>query len=333
MTEPLLGVKHLCVRFSSPSGPVLAVNDVGFSLAAGEVLGVVGESGSGKSQMFMALGGLLAGNGRATGEAWLGGRNLLGLTEAELNRVRGRELAYVFQDPMTALNPYRTISAQITELLRFNRGMDGQAARAEALRLLERVRIPEARRRLDMFPHEFSGGMRQRVTIAMALSNNPKLLVADEPTTALDVTVQIQVLDILEELRREQGLAVVLITHDMGVVARLAHKVMVVYAGTIVEEGSVEEVLLAPTHPYTTGLLASMPDIRRPIRAITPIPGHPPDGRQERVGCMFAPRCFKAEPVCRAETPALAARTGRQRQACHFPVAEGEAPLARAVAS
>jgi oligopeptide/dipeptide ABC transporter ATP-binding protein len=184
-----------------------------------------------------------------------------------------------------------------------------------------------------MYPHELSGGMRQRVTIAMALSNGPKLLVADEPTTALDVTVQIQVLDILDELRRDQGLAVVLITHDMGVVARLAHRVMVVYAGTIAEEGTVEQVLLAPTHPYTVGLLASMPDIRRPIREITPIPGHPPDGRQARIGCMFAPRCFKAQPRCREEVPALAARTGRQRQACHFPVGEGEAPGARALAS
>jgi oligopeptide transport system ATP-binding protein len=333
LNEPLLAVKHLSVRFATPSGSVLAVDDVGFSLDAGQVLGVVGESGSGKSQMFMALGGLLAANGDATGGALFAGQNLLALPEAELNRIRGRKLAYVFQDPMTALNPYRTLAAQMTELLHLHRGMDGPGARAEALRLLERVRIPEARRRLEMFPHELSGGMRQRVTIAMALSSSPKLLIADEPTTALDVTVQIQVLDILDELRRDEGLAVVLITHDMGVVARLAHKVMVVYAGTIVEEGGVEEVLLAPTHPYTLGLLASMPDINRPIREITPIPGHPPDGRQVRMGCMFAPRCYKAQPRCRQETPELVARTGHQRQACHFPVAEGEAPGARARAS
>jgi len=333
MTEPLLRVKHLSVRFVTPSGPVLAVDDVGFSLAAGEVLGVVGESGSGKSQMFMALGGLLAANGDASGKALFSGRNLLALPEAELNRIRGRHMAYVFQDPMTALNPYRTVAAQMTELLRLHRGLDGPAARAEAMRLLERVRIPEARRRLEMFPHELSGGMRQRVTIAMALSSSAKLLIADEPTTALDVTVQIQVLDILDELRRDEGLAVVLITHDMGVVARLAHKVMVIYAGTIAEEGTVEQVLLAPTHPYTLGLLASMPDIKRPIREITPIPGQPPDGRQARQGCMFAPRCYKAQPRCRVEAPLLEARTGRQRQACHFPVAAGEAPGTRARAS
>src|SRR5690606_39007036 len=191
---------------------------------------------------------------------------------------------------------------------------------AEALRLLERVRVPDARRRLKAYPHELSGGMRQRVMIAMALSNRPKLLIADEPTTALDVTVQIQVLDILDELRRQENLAVVLITHDMGVVARLAHRVMVVYAGTIAEEGNVEDVLMRPTHPYTAGLLDSMPDLAGPLAQLKPIRGYPPEGQKARTGCMFEPRCFKAQPICKDNVPDLKPRTGRQRQACHFPL-------------
>src|SRR5690554_1384037 len=244
MNQPLLDVQNLSVRFQTESTPVIAVDNVSLTVAQGEVLGVVGESGSGKSQTFMALGGLLASNGKATGKALLDGENLLALTDRQLDRVRGQKVSYIFQDPMTALNPFRTVASQMTELLKLHRGLDRASARAEALRLLERVRVPDARRRLDAYPHELSGGMRQRVMIAMALSNQPRLLIADEPTTALDVTVQIQVLDILDELRREENLAVVLITHDMGVVARLAHRVIVVYAGTIVEEGAAEDVLM-----------------------------------------------------------------------------------------
>lgn len=320
MNQPLLDVQNLSVRFQTESTPVIAVDNVSLTVAQGEVLGVVGESGSGKSQTFMALGGLLASNGRATGKALLDGENLLALTDRQLDRVRGQKVSYIFQDPMTALNPFRTVASQMTELLKLHQGLDRAGARAEALRLLERVRVPDARRRLDAYPHELSGGMRQRVMIAMALSNRPRLLIADEPTTALDVTVQIQVLDILDELRREENLAVVLITHDMGVVARLAHRVIVVYAGTIVEEGAAEDVLMRPTHPYTAGLLASMPDLAAPLSRLQPITGYPPDGQKERVGCMFEPRCRKAQSICKQQVPLLEARTGVQRQACHFPL-------------
>lgn len=322
MPEPLLTVRNLSVRFDTPEGSVLAVDNISFSIDQGEVLGVVGESGSGKSQTFMAIGGLLAENGVASGEAIFAGENLLTLPEPALNRIRGRQISYIFQDPMTALNPFRTVSAQITELLRLNRGFSQSAARAEALHLLERVRIPEAPRRLGMYPHELSGGMRQRIMIAMALANQPKLLIADEPTTALDVTVQIQILDILDELRRDENLAVVLITHDMGVVSRLAHRVLVAYAGTIVEEGRVEDVLLHPTHPYTAGLLQSMLDITGPLRDVQPIPGSPPDGRQARIGCMFEPRCNRAQPLCKEQTPFLLPEGATHRQACYFPILE-----------
>ncbi|QQR38471.1 ABC transporter ATP-binding protein [Devosia rhizoryzae] len=332
MSEPLLDVRNLSIRFQTQSAPILAVDNVSFSISAGEVLGVVGESGSGKSQTFMALGGLLAANGDATGEALFNGQNLLSLDERQLNRIRGQQISYIFQDPMTALNPFRTVAAQLCELLELHRGLDMAAARSGALQLLERVRIPEARRRLDMYPHELSGGMRQRVMIAMALSNRPKLLIADEPTTALDVTVQIQVLDILDELRRDENLAVVLITHDMGVVARLAHRVMVVYAGTIVEQGKVDEVLMHPSHPYTVGLLSSMPDLAAPTRAISPIPGYPPDGRQARQGCMFEPRCSSADGMCRTVVPVLRALPNGQWAACHHPVLDDSTLLAGAQA-
>ncbi len=328
MNQPLLTVRNLTTRFATERGTVLAVDNVSFSLAAGEVLGVVGESGSGKSQMFMSMAGLSAGNVEVSGEAIFNGRDLIGADERTLNRVRGRELAFIFQDPMTALNPFRRLSSQLLEMLVLHRRLGRAAARAEALRLLDRVRIPDAKRRLDMYPHELSGGMRQRVMIAMALSCAPKLLIADEPTTALDVTVQIQVLDLIDEIRREEGLAVVLVSHDMGVVARLSDRVMVVYAGNIVERGTTEEVLLSPTHPYTRDLLASMPDIARPVSELVPVDGYPPDGRQARVGCMFAPRCRQARPICREVAPVLEPRDAGHQQACHFPLPTDQARLA-----
>ena len=318
MEEPrqILAVTDLRLRFETESGPVTAVDGVSFSLRAGEVLGVVGESGSGKSQMFLAIGRLNAANAEVSGQIEFDGQDLSAIPEPALNRLRGKEFSYIFQDPMTALNPFRTVEAHLTEMLRLHRNLSGKAASAEALRLLTSVRIPDPARRLKMYPHELSGGMRQRVVIAMALSCQPQLIIADEPTTALDVTVQLQVLDILDDLRRESGLSVVLITHDMGVVARLSDRVMVVYAGRIVETGPTEALLLRPKHPYTQALLASSPDIHRSGKPLEPIEGQPPDPRAPRRGCLFAPRCPLAEARCRAEVPELLGRD--RRVACHF---------------
>jgi len=301
---PVLEVRDLNVRFATPDGEVAAVSDLSFQVAAGEVLGIVGESGSGKSQAMMGIMGLLAGNGRATGTALYGGGNLIGLPAGPLNRLRGGRIAMIFQDPMTALNPYLRISRQMTEVLQVHKGMNERIAREAAIAMLERVRIPDARRRFDLYPHELSGGMRQRVMIAMALLCGPDLLIADEPTTALDVTVQAQILDLLADLGRDTGVAIVLITHDLGVIARLADRVMVMYAGRAVETADVADLFADPRHPYAQGLLAAMP---RPddSGALATIPGQPPNMQRPIVGCAFAPRCPLAEAACRAVLPPL----------------------------
>lgn len=304
MNAPVLDVRNLNVRFATLDGEVAAVSDLSFHVAAGEVLGIVGESGSGKSQAMMGLMGLLAGNGRAEGDAMYGGVNLIGLPAGRLNRLRGGRIAMIFQDPMTALNPYLRISRQMTEVLQVHKGMGGRAAREAAISMLERVRIPDARRRFDLYPHEFSGGMRQRVMIAMALLCGPDLLIADEPTTALDVTVQAQVLDLLADLGRDTGVAIVLITHDLGVIACLADRVMVMYAGREVETAKVGDLFADPRHPYARGLLGAMP---RPDDdgALATIPGQPPNMQRPITGCAFAPRCPLAEAACRAALPPL----------------------------
>jgi oligopeptide transport system ATP-binding protein len=314
----VLQVDELSVRFATPEGEVAAVSDVSFAIGEGESVGVVGESGSGKTQAFLAIIGLLARNGYCAGSARFRGRELLGLPRTELDRIRGVRLAMIFQDPMTSLNPYLRISRQMTEVLIEHKGMSAAGARAASLRLLDQVGIPAARRRFDLYPHEFSGGMRQRVMIAIALLCQPDLLIADEPTTALDVTVQAQILELLQELRRELGMAIVLITHDLGVVAGLCERVMVMYAGRIVEEGPIGPLFEDPRHPYTLGLLRSMPRLDDPGAAeLTTIPGQPPNLQALPEGCAFRDRCAFAFARCTARPRLLEFGPGRAK-ACHL---------------
>ena len=321
---PLLEVKDLSVRFARRDGaPVEAVQRVSFSLDKGKTLGIVGESGSGKSQTVMALLGLLAKNGEVSGQALYNGANLLTMNDAALNGIRGDRIGMIFQDPMTSLNPFLTIERQMTETLQLHRKLSRREARQRAIEALERVRIPDAARRIGMYPHEFSGGMRQRVMIAMALLSEPEILIADEPTTALDVTVQAQIIELLRELNRERGTAIILITHDMGVVAGLCDDVMVMYAGQTVEQASARQLFAAPTHPYTIGLLNALPrltdDDDQPLQTI---PGNPPLPGAASPGCAFAPRCPYAEDKCRAARPALEPVEGEPHamRACHRPV-------------
>jgi len=315
----LLEVKGLNTRFDMPEGEVKAVSDVSFSLAEGEVLGVVGESGSGKSQVFLTILGLLAANGRATGSARFRGGELLGLPADALNRIRGSRIAMIFQDSMTSLNPYLRISRQMTEVLVTHRGMSEAEARSAAIALLERVRIPEATRRFDMYPHEFSGGMRQRVMIAMALLCQPDLLIADEPTTALDVTIQAQILDLMRELKRGSNTAIVLITHALGVVAGLCDRVLVMYGGRIVEDAPVRQIFYEPQHPYTQGLLRSTPRLdEAKAEELRTIPGQPPNLQRLPPGCAFGERCAWRMERCRIEEPALREIGIKRRKACHL---------------
>jgi len=307
MSGPVLDIRNLSVRFATHDGEVRAVSDVSLQVGKGECLGIVGESGSGKSQTFMAVMGLLAANGRATGTAHFGGIDLIAANERTLNTVRGNRLSMVFQDPMTSLTPHMRVGRQLTEVLQRHRGLDANAARTAAATMLGRVQVPEPETRLAMYPHELSGGLRQRVVLAMALLCGPELVIADEPTTALDVTVQALILDLMRDLKEKQGTSFVLITHDLGVVAGLADRVAVMYAGRIVENAGVAEVFAAPRHPYTKGLLACTPRLDDPPASLLPtIPGQPPNLQNLPSGCSFHPRCAAAFERCRAERPALA---------------------------
>lgn len=317
----LLEVRDLRVTFERRDElPVTVVDGVSFDLDAGGTLGIVGESGSGKSQTVMAVLGLLAGNGRASGEARYRGENLLTMKRAALNRVRGSSIGIVFQDPMTSLNPFLTIERQMTETLECHGGVSRREAKRRAIEALERVRIPDAARRIGMYPHEFSGGMRQRVLIAATLMMEPDILIADEPTTALDVTVQAQIIALLRELNEERGTAIVLITHDMGVVAELCDTAMVMYAGRTVEHAPVRELFARPLHPYTGGLLGALPRLDTPAdQPLQTIPGNPPMAGKTGLGCAFAPRCAEALVRCHGVPPPLS-RHGTRTRACHLPV-------------
>ena len=313
----MLAVSDLRVCFETTDGPAEAVRGVSFELAAGETLAIVGESGSGKSQLAFATLGLLARNGAATGSVRLEGREILNLPERALNAVRAKEIGIVFQDPMTSLNPYMKIGAQMAEVLVLHQGLSKRAAWAESARMLDAVQIPEAKARLQAYPHECSGGMRQRIMVAMALLCQPRILIADEPTTALDVTVQAQIVRLLEDIRSDFGTAILLITHDLGLVAGTADRVMVMYGGRVMEMAAAEALFAEPSHPYTQGLLQAVPRLDVAQEHLQTIPGEPPDLALLGAGCPFAPRCGSAEPRCLETMPDL---TGAAHmRACHLP--------------
>jgi oligopeptide/dipeptide ABC transporter ATP-binding protein len=307
MDEPLLSIEDLSVTFRTGAGLVRAVDGATYDVRRGETLAVVGESGCGKSVTALAILGLLP-QGSADisrGSIRFHGEELRGAAPERLRRLRGNEISMIFQEPMTSLNPVFTIGDQITEGLVLHRGLDADDARAEAIRLLELVRIPAAEQRFDEYPHQLSGGMRQRVMIAMALACRPELLIADEPTTALDVTVQAQILELLRDLQQSLHMAVVLITHDLGVVAETAERVAVMYAGAVVERANTLPLFERPRHPYTAGLFLSLPRLDRAGRDLRPIEGTVPDPLHQPPGCRFHPRCPFAMPICKEEVPAL----------------------------
>ena len=334
----VLEVRDLKVRFSTPDGEVSAVNGVSFDVNESECVGIVGESGSGKSQLFMSVMGLLAKNGRTLGSAKYRGTELVGMPVKALNKIRGDKIAMIFQDSMTGLTPHLRIGRQMTEVLVQHKGMSEADARKRALEMLNLVRIPEAGRRMVQYPHELSGGMRQRIMIAMALLCEPELLIADEPTTALDVTVQAQILDLMADLKTVTKAAIVLITHDLGTVAGLCDKVQVMYGGRFMETGTVQEIFYQPAHPYTAGLLASMPRLTE-VRQETlyAIPGQPPNLQRLPKACPFQERCDFVHDRCINELPVLrevgdanATLTGHTK-ACHLvslqnPVSDPHAP-------
>ncbi|TKI08150.1 ABC transporter ATP-binding protein [Martelella alba] len=321
-TEPaLLDVRNLRVTFATADGDVTAVNDLNFTLRAGETLGIVGESGSGKSQTAFALMGLLAANGKIAGEATFNGRQILNLPEKQLNKLRAEQISMIFQDPMTSLNPYMRVGEQLMEVLILHKKISRRAAFDEAVRMLDAVKMPEARKRMRMYPHEFSGGMRQRVMIAMALLCRPKLLIADEPTTALDVTVQAQIMTLLNELKREFNTAIIMITHDLGVVAGICDRVLVMYAGRTMEYGRATDIFYRPSHPYSIGLLSAVPRLDADGSALmVTIPGNPPNLLRLPKGCPFQPRCPFAMDAC-ASMPSLE-RFGEDRLRACFKSAE-----------
>jgi oligopeptide/dipeptide ABC transporter ATP-binding protein len=332
---PLLAVEDLHVRFWTRRGTVHAVNGISFDIAPGETLGIVGESGCGKSVTSLAILGLLARNGRVeSGRAVFEGADLIRQSDRALRQIRGREIAMIFQDPMTSLNPVLTIGRQIREVLETHFGMDRKATLRRATELLDRVGIPSADSRVRDYPHQFSGGMRQRAMIAMALACRPKLLIADEPTTALDVTIQAQILNLLRELVAEENAALILITHDLGVVAGMCERVNVMYAGTFVETGSADQLFGSPRHPYTLGLLQSVPrlDVARRAR-LQPIEGAPRDMLSPPTACPFQPRCRFEVEESRREVPQLVELEPGHMVACFNPVPADEWERARAAAT
>jgi len=325
---PLLEVRHLRVEFNTRRGTLTAIDDVSLEIAPGEVLGLVGESGAGKSITGTAIIGLLEPPGRiAGGEILLDGKRIDNLPAEQMRRIRGRTIGAIFQDPLTSLNPLYTIGRQITETIQTHLPMNARQARERAVELLNEVGIPAAERRIDHYPHQFSGGMRQRVVIALALCANPRLIIADEPTTALDVSIQAQIIQLLKKLGREHGTAVMLITHDMGVIAETADRVAVMYAGRLAEIGPVQEVIHDPQHPYSVGLMGSIPAIGQEVERLSQIEGSMPRLDAIPPGCAYNPRCPRVFDRCRTERPELLA-AGATRAACWLhakdPVVAGE---------
>ncbi|MBT8142825.1 MAG: ATP-binding cassette domain-containing protein [Gammaproteobacteria bacterium] len=319
MTTPLLQVKDLQVEFETGDGTVRAVNNLNFELMPGDVLGIVGESGSGKSQTVLSLMGLLADNGKASGSVLYHDREILNLPKKDLNQIRGEKISMIFQDPMTCLNPYVSIAKQMAEVLILHKSMSFAEARLECIRMLDAVRIPDAAKRVDMYSHEFSGGMRQRVMIAMALLCKPDLLIADEPTTALDVTVQAQILDLMTDLKNDFNTSIILITHDLGVVAGICDDVLVMYGGQVMEHAPLEEIFYRPQHPYTEGLLKSIPrlDETEHTRLAT-IPGNPPNLLHLPAGCPFYARCEYRLEQCENIRPQRRELNAKHDIACHL---------------
>ncbi|MGN6325168.1 ABC transporter ATP-binding protein [Pseudolysinimonas sp.] len=326
MTRPFLSVENLVVHFPTPDGIVRSTDGLSYTLERGKTLGIVGESGSGKSVSSSALLGLHRGtSARVSGEIWLDGVDLLKLSDEEMRKRRGKDVAMIFQDPLSSLHPYYRVGDQIGEAYRAHHNVSKRAARIRTIEMLARVGIPQPDRRVDDYPHQFSGGMRQRVMIAMALINDPTLLIADEPTTALDVTVQAQILDLLQDLQNEFHTALILITHDLGVIAEVADDVLVMYAGRAVEYGSTRELLTRPSMPYTWGLIQSIPDVSGAVdKPLRPIPGSPPSLVNPPKGCAFFPRCPYAKLVdgtgdrCAHELPELLSITPGHLKRCHL---------------
>ncbi|HJR07276.1 MAG TPA: ABC transporter ATP-binding protein [Pyrinomonadaceae bacterium] len=318
--EPLLSVRNLCTYFASEDGVVKAVDGVSFDLHRGETLGIVGESGSGKSVTSLSLLRLIPEPpGKILrGEINFEGQDILTLPPAAVRQIRGKRIGMIFQDPMTSLNPFMRVSRQLMEISELHLWHTKREAHEHALRMLELVGIPDARLRAESYPHEFSGGMRQRVMIAMALACDPKLLIADEPTTALDVTIQAQILELIKSLKEKTGSSVILITHDLGVVAGMTDRVIVMYAGKVFEEAPTRELFARTANPYTKALLRSMPDPQATQGALYQIPGLPPDMAHLPAGCPFAPRCERAEDICRSEFPPFVQLTREHFSLCHF---------------
>ena len=325
----LLEIENLSVEFPSGNSVMHAVDGVSLSLDAGDVLGIVGESGSGKSVTMMALMGLVSYPGRVTADKLrFDGHDLLTLSSSERSKLTGKDMAMIFQDPTTSLNPCFTVGFQLAETLKLHLGLDAKAAKRRSIELLEQVGIPAPESRLKSYPHQMSGGMNQRVMIAMAIACNPKLLIADEPTTALDVTIQAQILDLLRSLQKERGMALVLITHNMGVVSEMAQRVAVMYAGQIMEERHAQALFATPQHPYTEALMAALPERSDGMSRLATIPGMVPGLYDRPKGCLFAPRCSYADEHCQAQRPALRDWLDG-RVCCHYPL--GDAPTPRSL--